>query len=844
MDDGRADAPDTPDSDAPDAKKEGPKDPNYMPKQLQDWLNQEEYGKALKNASSNLASMRGTKKSMFYAVITGYCLLRTGRQAECLETLADVKAQKPQESQTAIYLAHIYESLGRYSDATATLEYTLSLFKDNKELAELLFFSYVREGKLLRQQNQALTLYKQHQETLHAQWAVESMYLISLNLKFETKVLDIAYLLMLKLMKEPGFVEDKKFVLLHVKILTKQQKHKDAVDFIDRRSEFFQDKLERQGMEAALYMEGGNPILAINVYFNMLRINSHINQYSDMWPQYRDCIAVICDDFLPRKKKYELKANIDHIVQQSDTKGVNFDPITIDAEPEDVLVNLIASIKNLRKDIATDGTSKRVMAIANEMKRTSRMADLEYKFVLALSYHHYQVGEGSPYFRAMLEYLEEFYDKFDVVSDLRPYLRLLGPAEAASLRAFARGKLDAEESAYEEDDEKPPALKLLRWRIVHFKLNKVLGAFQQLEHPEKLKLVNTIVQTYLWAHGNPDALTENDKLNLDDVIVVAAELLYEVNIYEWSVLNPINFMLISILELALGRSPSSSTLRVWLMKILAKLGLSGRLTSVGSQVKGLADENFEKFGALKYSHYQAFGTERELDQTCTRYEKYYSEALAKNKSDLVRGFANRDFSELNDLMAKNERLEQSFFRTVVQMSKLHLDIVRNSTSQGTVQKALNKNTALLSGLCEDDRVPTMSKINVEIRRFGIVPLGQPRERLKEEACVEACYDQKAAKKKKEKEQEAERRSHRGNVRVFGYKHPKVMKFMALLIRCLKNCFEQKHEQLNLDMNSFLLLKNELSLAFLRNMDNIVATVKSAIKLYATQEEQNRKDLEL
>ena len=45
------------------------------------------------------------------------------------------------------------------------------------------------------------------------------------------------------------------------------------------------------------------------------------------------------------------------------------------------------------------------------------------------------------------------------------------------------------------------------------------------------------------------------------------------------------------------------------------------------------------------------------------------------------------------------------------------------------------------------------------------------------------------------------------------------------------------------MNNFLLLKNELSLAFLRNQDNIVSTVKSAIKLYATQEENNRKDLE-
>lgn len=45
------------------------------------------------------------------------------------------------------------------------------------------------------------------------------------------------------------------------------------------------------------------------------------------------------------------------------------------------------------------------------------------------------------------------------------------------------------------------------------------------------------------------------------------------------------------------------------------------------------------------------------------------------------------------------------------------------------------------------------------------------------------------------------------------------------------------------MNSFLLLKNELSLAFLRNMDNITATVKTAIKLYAAQEEHARADLE-
>jgi hypothetical protein len=45
------------------------------------------------------------------------------------------------------------------------------------------------------------------------------------------------------------------------------------------------------------------------------------------------------------------------------------------------------------------------------------------------------------------------------------------------------------------------------------------------------------------------------------------------------------------------------------------------------------------------------------------------------------------------------------------------------------------------------------------------------------------------------------------------------------------------------MNYFLLLKNELSLAFLRKFDNVVATVKSAIKLYAAKDEALRGEIE-
>lgn len=93
---------------------------------------------------------RGSKTSMFYAVITAYCYLKSGKPNECMEALNDYKTTKPQDTQTAKYLAAIYENLGRYSDASGTLEYALSLYPNKEEISELLFFSYVREGKLLK----------------------------------------------------------------------------------------------------------------------------------------------------------------------------------------------------------------------------------------------------------------------------------------------------------------------------------------------------------------------------------------------------------------------------------------------------------------------------------------------------------------------------------------------------------------------------------------------------------------------------------------------------------------------------------------------------------------------
>ncbi len=45
--------------------------------------------------------------------------------------------------------------------------------------------------------------------------------------------------------------------------------------------------------------------------------------------------------------------------------------------------------------------------------------------------------------------------------------------------------------------------------------------------------------------------------------------------------------------------------------------------------------------------------------------------------------------------------------------------------------------------------------------------------------------------------------------------------------------------LNIDMNFFLLLKNELSVHFLRQTENITATVKTSLRVYASENERDR-----
>ena len=109
-------------------------------------------------------------------------------------------------------------------------------------------------------------------------------------------------------------------------------------------------------MEANLFHMSGSPVLTINVLFNMLRLNSNVHQYKEIWSVYRQCIRIIIDDHLP-KQNFEFKVISDFSAGNAGSDGgaaansgaYNFETISVEDKPDKILRILYQSLKNLRK---------------------------------------------------------------------------------------------------------------------------------------------------------------------------------------------------------------------------------------------------------------------------------------------------------------------------------------------------------------------------------------------------------------------------------------------------------------------------------------------------------------
>jgi hypothetical protein len=108
-------------------------------------------------------------------------------------------------------------------------------------------------------------------------------------------------------------------------------------------------------------------------------------------------------------------------------------------------------------------------------------------------------------------------------------------------------------------------------------------------------------------------LLETDLASFDDLLIIGVEILNDLKVYDPSVLNPYNFMQISLLEFGLKKSPNNKSFLVWLIKLTSKLGLTSMVTDLSKQIPRKDVIELEKIGAIKFSHFSEYGVDKELD---------------------------------------------------------------------------------------------------------------------------------------------------------------------------------------------------------------------------------------
>lgn len=85
----------------------------------------------------------------------------------------------------------------------------------------------------------------------------------------------------------------------------------------------------------------------------------------------------------------------------------------------------------------------------------------------------------------------------------------------------------------------------------------------------------------------------------------------------------------------------------------------------------------------------------------------------------------------------------------------------------------------------------MTKQNVERRDFKPIPVGKHRLIVKSEECIAASYSRGEAEKLKAKMEHRNRLNHKTCIKVWGYKHPKIVKFNASIMKCFISCLALK-----------------------------------------------------
>jgi hypothetical protein len=336
-------------------------------------------------------------------------------------------------------------------------------------------------------------------------------------------------------------------------------------------------------------------------------------------------------------------------------------------------------------------------------------------------------------------------------------------------------------------------------------------------------------------------MTELDENNAEDILIIAIETLYEVKIYDFNVLNPINFQMIIMCEHGLQYYPESVSIFAWLTKIYGKLGLIRAVNSlsdrfptapqalfeglsltrnaiidIGKVKKGaqkeefenLVDQDIEAMGATRFSLYTSYGFDDDLDELVENYEDYYRDRSEKNKNKVTTAFFERNFDIIHPTLQINDKVIQAPLKRTIGLGGTMCEIKKNIMNVPLIHTTFNENFKHIENICSNEfdegfiveKDPYEEVKKVIARKNFVVKdlrplanLNKSRSYLNKQEVISAPYEDRAATLKRAMASDREANSTKSLVSVFGFKHYKALKFYGTLLTCLRDSYESKAE---------------------------------------------------
>lgn len=608
---------------------------------IYDWLDNGNNKKACQEAEKVLKKQPNFHCAM---VLKGLALLRLGKEQECEALLNSVLQDGPTDDPTLQAMTICYREMNK-PDMICNL-YAAASKKDpnNEELLTHLFMAYVRIADYQKQHLTALALYKLKPKNPYYFWAVMSVVMqahkAADNKEKQLVLLALAERMVEKLVRH-GKIEAEQEVQLYIMILEMQGKLKEALDVVEGPlGEKLQSYIVVPIKRVDLLMKLGRWKEANVTIKKLLRDDM------DNWSLYVDYLNTV----------FHL---IDGENSESDFESGDGE------KPDKTTADCVRFLSQLQEENCR---------LVHRL-RGPYLAQLEFFAKLKAR------GENAePYLGDLVEmlimYFHEFGEKQCSLNDLRKYLHLLGPNEVSDFLSQISKIVQLEEGQLPSKK-----VQMLQY-ISNMHMTRYLGFHEALSCKSKLQLATNLMRYYHNAvQFNAAKMLPTDIQHNDPFALMVAHLMNDV--WMETGLSSCLRDAIVVLEHALTKSPSNFQIKLFLIKLYNRLGVSKAAHSI-YELLDIKHMQLDSLGYLQCWPLLLTGQYQLATQLYEATIKFFNTNHKDSADHLAFSYKFGSFLKISEFVEFRDRLNNSLHNSLVAVEKKLLEILHTASFQKTL----------------------------------------------------------------------------------------------------------------------------------------------------------------